>query len=116
MNNPAPEPQDTPNQALEPDAQTTHVVPYRPRVAFTPGSITKVVTARRRYVCGNHLSQVEKHSIEPGQRYVRNSLPPNNREIGNDHWWWLRMCLDCCPVEYDERRNSPVSGTDAGGA
>lgn len=77
---------------------------YRPRVAFTDGSIAKVVTARRRYVCENHLSQVEKHFIEPGQRYVRNSLPPNNREIGNDTWWFLRVCLDCCPARHDERR------------
>lgn len=88
--------------------QTTETAqPYRPRVAFTHGSIAKVVTARRRYVCGNHLSMVEKHHIEPGQRYVRNSLPPRNREIGNESWWFLRVCLDCCPVEHDERVSPP---------
>lgn len=74
----------------------------RPRVAFTPGSIAKTATARRRYICGNHLDR-EKHYIEPGQRHVRNALPPHNSEIGNDTWWHLRVCLDCCPVEHDER-------------
>ena len=87
--------------------QSAEIARYRPRVSFTPGSITKVVTARRRYVCGNHLSQVEKHHIQPGQRYVRNSLPPHNHEIGNEHWWWLRMCLDCCPAQHDERVSPP---------
>lgn len=95
--------------------------PYRPRVSLTPGSITKVVTARRRYVCGNHLSGVEKHYVEVGDRHVSNSLPPNNSEIGNEYWWYLRLCLDCCPVEHDERRgrgntpaSSPADTTEAG--
>jgi hypothetical protein len=66
-----------------------------------------VVAARRRYVCGNHLSRVEKHYIEPGQRHASNSLPPHNLEIGNDHWWYLRVCLDCCPEKYDERATPP---------
>lgn len=82
--------------------------PYRPRVAFTRGSIAKVVTARRRYVCGNHLSGVEKHYIEPGQRHVSNALPPHNSEIGNENWWYLRVCLDCCPSEHDPR--PPICG------
>jgi hypothetical protein len=85
---------------------TADLEPYRPRVAFTRGSIAKVITARRRYVCGNHLSQVEKHYIDPGQRYVRNALPPHNNEIGNEHWWWLRVCLDCCPVKHDPRQEA----------
>lgn len=89
--------------------RTETAKPYRPRVAFTPGSIAKVVAARRRYVCGNHLSIVEKHHIEPGQRYVHNSLPPHNRDIGNETWWFLRVCLDCCPVEHDERVCPPGS-------
>ena len=85
---------------------------YRPRVAFTHGSIAKVVTARRRYVCGNHLSGVEKHYIEPGQRHVSNSLPPHNSEIGNENWWSLRVCLDCCPIKHDERVIRPVPSAD----
>lgn len=84
-------------------SETTLETPYRPRVAFTPGSIAKVVTARRRYVCGNHLSHVEKHYIEPGQRYVANALPPEHPDIGNDRWWHLRVCVDCCPIEHDPR-------------
>ena len=89
-------------------SQSAEIAPlYRPRVSFTPGSITKVVAARRQYVCGNHLTGVEKHHIEPGQRYARNSLPPHNSEIGNENWWWLRLCLDCCPEKHDERRTPP---------
>lgn len=77
---------------------------YRPRVAFTHGSIAKLVTARRRYVCGNHLSGVVKHYIEPGQQHIHNALPPHNSEIGNENWWHLRVCLDCCPAEHDHRQ------------
>ena len=89
---------------------------YRPRVAFTHGSIAKVVTARRRYVCGNHLSGVEKHYIEVGQRHVSNSLPPHNSEIGNENWWYLRVCLDCCPIKHDERTTPPADTRNADGA
>lgn len=77
---------------------------YRPRVAFTDGSIAKVITARRRYLCSNHmLRDDEAHYIEPGQQYVRNSLPPHNSEIGNEGWWFSRFCFDCCPERHDPR-------------
>lgn len=86
--------------------------PYRPRVAFTPGSIQGVVTAKKRHRCENHLTD-ERHYIEPGQRYIANALPPNHPEIGNAGWWHLRMCLDCCPVEHDPRVIPPgVTGGD----
>lgn len=94
------------SQSAENDA------PYRPRVAFTPGSITKVVTARRRYVCGNHLSYVDKHYIEPGQRHAHNRLPPGNTDIGNEHWWQLRVCLDCCPPQHDDRVIPPAKSDE----
>ena len=81
--------------------------PYRPRVSLTPGSLTKVVTARRRYVCGNHLFGVPKHFIEIGDRHVSNSLPPHNHEVGNENWWYLRLCLDCCPAAHDDRIQEP---------
>lgn len=81
-------------------------VEARPRVSFTPGSIQGVLTARKRHVCQNHLD-TERHYIEPGDRYVANALPPDHPDIGNPGWWHLRVCLDCCPVEHDERRTSP---------
>ena len=74
----------------------------RPRIAFTPGSIAGVVTARKRYLCQSHLTR-ERHYIEPGQMYVANALPPYDPDIGNLGWWHLRVCLDCCPPEYDQR-------------
>ncbi len=80
----------------------------RPRVSFTPGSIQGVVTARKRHVCQNHLDS-ERHYIEPGDRYVANALPPDP-DIGNPGWWHLRVCLDCCPIEHDERRQATPEG------
>jgi hypothetical protein len=75
---------------------------YRPRTAFTPGSITGIVTAHKRHVCDSHLTG-ERHHIEPGQRYAANALPPHHPEVGNERWWHLRLCLDCCPAEHDPR-------------
>ena len=71
----------------------------RPRVAFTPGSIAGIVTAQKRHACQSHLAG-ERHYIEPGQRYVANALPPDHPDIGNLGWWHLRVCLNCCPIEY----------------
>ena len=84
---------------------------YRPRVSFTSGSIQGVVMARKRHVCGNHLSGVQRHYIEPGDRYVANALPPDHPDIGNPGWWHLRVCLDCCPVEHDPRVSSSPGAT-----
>jgi hypothetical protein len=97
-------------------AETTRT--ERPRVAFTPGSVQGVVTARKRHICQNHMDD-EKHYIEPGDRYVANALPPDHPDIGNPGWWHLRVCLDCCPAEHDPRPRpaalggpeNPVDGT-----
>lgn len=75
------------------------------RVQFTPGSIAGVVTARRRRVCQSHMAD-EQHYIEAGQPYVANALPPHHPEIGNLGWWHLVVCMDCCPVEYDTRKEA----------
>lgn len=69
------------------------------RVTITHGALAKVNTARRRFRCEGHLAP-STHFIEPGQRYVRTSLPPDNPEINNDTWWHMRLCMDCCPVEF----------------
>jgi hypothetical protein len=74
----------------------------RPRVAFTPGSISGVVVARKRHVCQSHL-EPERHYINPGDRYAANALPPDSDDIGNVGWWHLRICLDCCPADLDPR-------------
>lgn len=87
------------------------VTPERYRVAFTPGSISGVVTARGRYWCDGHLS--DRHKVEVGQRYVANALPPDHPDIGNPGWLHMRICLDCCPVEYDERREPPSATEEA---
>lgn len=76
-------------------------LPYRPRVAFTPGSIQGVLTARKRHICQSHMA--DRHYIDPGQQYVANALPPDHPDIGNVGWWHLRVCLDCCPAEFDPR-------------
>lgn len=80
----------------------------RPRVAFTSGSIAGVVTARKRHTCGSHLSR-DRHYIEPGEQYVANALPPDNADIGNQNWWHMRVCLDCCPAEHDPRTGQETS-------
>lgn len=81
------------------------------RVTITFGALTKVNTARRRFRCEGHIAPVQ-HYIDPGQRYVRTSLPPDHPEINNDGWWHMRLCMACCPVEFT--RPLP-SGSDQGG-
>lgn len=73
------------------------------RTRFTSGSIAGLVVARKRHLCDGHLARVQHH-IEPGERYVASALPPGDPVIGNPGWWHLRVCLDCCPPEYDPRR------------
>ena len=75
---------------------------YRARVMLTPGSIAGLVTAERRHVCDGHLAS-ERHYIESGQQYLATALPPDNPDVGNRRWWHHRLCLDCCPAEYDQR-------------
>lgn len=70
----------------------------RPRVTLTFGSLNGVKTARRRYRCGSHLA--DRHHIEVGEQYVASALPPHDPEICNDRWLHLRVCMDCCPVNY----------------
>lgn len=79
------------------------------RVTFTHGSLNKVNRARRRFRCDGHIAHV-RHFIEPGERYVRTSLPPNHSEINNDGWWRMRFCMACCPVEWT-RATPPGSDT-----
>ena len=69
------------------------------RVANTPGSIVRVVTANKRHRCDGHMNPVSHH-IEPGDNYVATALPPNHIDIGNLGWWHNRFCMDCCPVEF----------------
>ena len=71
------------------------------RVAFTPGSIAGVVTARKRHRCDGHLRR-ERHYIEPGEQYVANALPPDHPDIGNLGWWHARFCAACAPLKYAE--------------
>lgn len=77
----------------------TTATTYRYRVSTTCGSICTVKTARRRFRCDGHMAS-EQHFIEPGERYVRDDLPPNNPEIGNPTWWHARFCKDCCPERF----------------
>ena len=53
--------------------------------------ITKIRTARKPHVCSRCNS-----TIQPGERYVRHALTPNDGEIGNPHWWVL-----CSHIEDD---------------
>ena len=69
------------------------------RVTFTPGTLTKVNRARRRFRCEGHIAPLP-HFIQPGERYVRSSLPPDHPDINNDGWWHMRFCLSCCPAEF----------------
>ena len=46
--------------------------------------ITQERTARKEHKCS------QCHGvIEPGERYVRHALTPNDSEIGNPRWWVL---------------------------
>lgn len=76
------------------------------RVVITHGAIVKVTSARRRFRCEGHLAD-RTHFIEPGERHVRTSLPPDHPEICNDTWWHMRLCLDCAPAKYDTRPTAP---------
>lgn len=78
-------------------------LPYRPRCVMTDGALAGVLTARKRHRCQTHFSGIETHHIEPGDRYFASALPPGNPEICNTGWLHHRVCLDCCPAEYDPR-------------
>lgn len=86
----------------------TVAIPDWWRVTFTPGALTKVNRARRRFQCEGHLADVP-HFIDPGQRYVRTSLPPDHPEINNDSWWHMRFCMACCPVEFTAPDLTPTT-------
>lgn len=63
-------------------------------------SIYTLRKARKRYRCDHdgHHSWASPLYIEPGDDYFRASLPPHS-EIGNEHWWTMRLCWGCAPVE-----------------
>lgn len=75
----------------------------RQRVTKTHGALWGVVKARKPYPCDGHLAD-EKHFIKAGEQYVASALPPDHPEIGNDRWWHMRLCMDCCPVEFESFR------------
>lgn len=49
-------------------------------------------TARKRHRCED--TACGQRDIEPGTRYVELKLPPGG-EMGNEHWWRMRVCVPC---------------------
>lgn len=90
-------------RSLRPQAPVE--MPSPPRVVFSLGQLASAVTARRRHRCDGHLA-LDRHDIEPGEKYVRAALPPHS-ELGNETWWSSKLCLDCAPAAYDDREPAP---------
>jgi hypothetical protein len=49
-------------------------------------------TARTRKQCDGDVYNL--HMIEPGERYLRTSIPPGSN-LGNEHWWTMATCWEC---------------------
>lgn len=70
-------------------------------------------TARKRYRCDNQHCEPYPHGreslfIQPGDRYVLASLPPDT-DVGNTTWWHARFHVDCIePARAD--REEPTDG------
>jgi hypothetical protein len=77
---------------------------WNDHVTASRGAIYGVVTAQKRYHCSGHLNH-NYHYIEKGERYVASALPPHDPEVNNDRWWHLRLCRNCCPIEYIDQVN-----------
>ena len=69
------------------------------RAIRSTGALYGTQTARKRYRCEAGVTG-ERHYIEPGDRYVASALPPHDNDIGNERWWHMRLCMDCCPIEF----------------
>jgi hypothetical protein len=48
--------------------------------------------ARKRHRCGGIPCG---KAIEPGTRYCRSVVTPNDGDIGNTGWWTIRLCPPC---------------------
>lgn len=58
----------------------------------------QIRTARKRHHCETN-SYACVRTIEPGDRYIYSTLPPNS-ELGNETWWTARTCA-ACAVAYN---------------
>lgn len=62
-----------------------------------------VRTARKRHRC------LTCHGpIQPGERYTYHVLPPDDPDVGNQHWWYGGECADCC-----KRYDRPIPAVTA---
>ncbi|MEU5945115.1 hypothetical protein ABZ793_06080 [Micromonospora sp. NPDC047465] len=53
-------------------------------------------TARKTHRCGSETGKCHT-TIQPGDRYLLASLPPDS-EMGNTDWWHLKVCRGCAEV------------------
>lgn len=53
--------------------------------------------ARRPHRCETDRGAPCRQTIPAGERYTMAKLPPDS-DIGNDHWWRMRICQTCRPI------------------
>ncbi|WP_431892699.1 hypothetical protein [Micromonospora haikouensis] len=56
--------------------------------------IRTIRTARKQHTCEADTGTRCRTTIEPGDRYLLASLPPNS-EMGNPDWWRMKICRGC---------------------
>lgn len=58
------------------------------------GALRTYRTARTAKRCDMHLCF---NRIQPGERYLRTSLPPLVDVNSSEHWWSMNICGECAP-------------------
>ena len=65
-------------------------------------------TARTWHYCTGRAASDCQRRIEPGDRYVFQVAAPGHEDLGNEHWWQIKLCLTCCAY-YDKADPAPLT-------